>query len=287
MFSKFIKNLSSPFPYNYDEKSYFYIPPMIILILIMFHPFGLKSIEPTSKRFIVESGYGIVTFIILIFNSKFFPSIFPKYFHDKNWTVWKEIVTTLIVIFTISVGNTIYTYLWGFTYLNLVSALFFMFNTTLVAIFPITISIFIRKNHYLQQNLKSAEIFNDKIGGKSEDKGSVQTYNFSGKSENEHIELNPNDLLYIQSQRNYIQFFYQNNESIKNKLIRSPMKDVEKSIENFDFLQRCHRSYIVNINYIEKVEGDSLGLLLHLKNCDIKIPVSRSCVKDLKNTLQK
>ena len=285
MWQKFLNNLKSPFPFNSEGKTYLYFPPMVILILMMFHPFGLGNIEPVYLKYIVEFGYGIVTLLILLLNTKLFPKLFPNLFQEQKWTVLNEIMLTLLIVVTISAGNAIYTHLLGFTRLNFITAIVFVFYTILVATFPIIVSIFVRKNHYLKQNLFDATVINNSISDNKPQKPIEELLKFQGQSENEYLEVKAEDILYIQSQRNYVQFFYRKNNTITNKLIRSTMKEVEESIDNYQFLKRCHRSFIININIIQKVEGDSLGLSLLLKDLDIIIPVSRSCVKDLKNII--
>lgn len=111
MFQKLTKIITAPFPYNRAGKSYLYFPPMIIMILMMFHPFGLDNIEPIYLKYIVEFGYGIVTFFMLFFNTVLLPKLFPDYFIKERWTVLKEILLTLLIVITISFGNTLYTFL--------------------------------------------------------------------------------------------------------------------------------------------------------------------------------
>ncbi|MBN2281943.1 MAG: LytTR family transcriptional regulator DNA-binding domain-containing protein [Candidatus Marinimicrobia bacterium] len=286
MVQTFLQNLKSPFPYHDGSKSHLYIPPIILLILMLFHPFGLNNIEPAGKKYIVELGYGIVTFIVLLFFLKLLPLLVPKFFYEKKWSVWKEILLTLQIIFGIGIANGIYTHLWGYTLLNLTSLLAFVFYTLIVAIFPVSFSILIRKNKYLQENLSNAAIFNERIETQSAKDMQYDTYHFTGASENDTIILDPKDVLYIQSQRNYVQFVYTLKTEIRQRLIRAKLGDVEESLRNVPFLHRCHRSFIVNIRQVEKFKGDSLGLILYLKNCRDEIPVSRSCVKDLKKIIQ-
>lgn len=47
-------------------------------------------------------------------------------------------------------------------------------------------------------------------------------------------------------------------------------------LARYPALYRCHRSYLVNLIYVEKVSGNALGLKLHLKGYPGEIPVSRS-----------
>ncbi|NTV41579.1 MAG: LytTR family transcriptional regulator, partial [Candidatus Moranbacteria bacterium] len=42
------------------------------------------------------------------------------------------------------------------------------------------------------------------------------------------------------------------------------------------FIVKCHRSYIVNINYIDRFEGNVQGYKLYLDKIDFPIPVSKN-----------
>ena len=45
------------------------------------------------------------------------------------------------------------------------------------------------------------------------------------------------------------------------------------------YIQRCHRSYLLNLHQIKYVDGNSRGLQLQLLDTDRIIPVSRKYVK--------
>jgi DNA-binding LytR/AlgR family response regulator len=64
------------------------------------------------------------------------------------------------------------------------------------------------------------------------------------------------------------------------------MKKTEKQFSNFPFLMRCHRSCIVNSNFIQKVHKSSDGLKLKLYDYPREINVSRQYVLSVKNALE-
>lgn len=86
------------------------------------------------------------------------------------------------------------------------------------------------------------------------------------KTLNTHHIIFEDDILYCNSEGNYTTFYMMNSEKI---LISKSMKKVEELVNQNIFL-KCHQSYLVNINYIEKYLSD--GYLV-IKN-NIKIPIS-------------
>lgn len=86
------------------------------------------------------------------------------------------------------------------------------------------------------------------------------------KTLNTHHIIFEDDIIYCNSEGNYTTFYMVNREKI---LISKSMKKVEEIVTLNIFL-KCHQSYLVNVNYIEKYISD--GFLI-LKN-NIKIPIS-------------
>ncbi|TCK92618.1 LytTR family two component transcriptional regulator [Natranaerovirga hydrolytica] len=65
----------------------------------------------------------------------------------------------------------------------------------------------------------------------------------------------------------------------------NPLNHLEdKLVEGIFF--RCHRSYLINLNYVEKIEAWFNGTyMVQLKGCKEKIPVSRNKVKEFKKIM--
>lgn len=77
------------------------------LFLLVFQPFGLHDWQTPAK---MEKmlGFGLVTFGVMVVDSFLLPWLFPRYFSDSRWTVGKEIIRTLLLLFVIAIGNRIY-----------------------------------------------------------------------------------------------------------------------------------------------------------------------------------
>ena len=62
---------------------------------------------------------------------------------------------------------------------------------------------------------------------------------------------------------------------------------IESFLKDYDFIIRCHKSYIVNTKYVNKVTGNARGYLLKCNILDFYIPVSRKFSKKSLLTLVK
>ena len=88
----------------------------------------------------------------------------------------------------------------------------------------------------------------------------------------------------MESADNYVSIHYRENDKVQKKLLRSTLTRLEDQI-TIPSIFRCHRSYMVNLNQIKQVEGNSRGLQLDLLDIPQKIPVSRKYVKDIQAQL--
>jgi DNA-binding LytR/AlgR family response regulator len=59
------------------------------------------------------------------------------------------------------------------------------------------------------------------------------------------------------------------------------MIHAEEIVKEHKFIFKCHRSFIVNLNYIERVEGNMQGYRLFIDNINFPIPVSKNLVNKL------
>ncbi len=157
------------------------------------------------------------------------------------------------------------------------SFLDFVFNVGLMSIIPIAI-IFLysnyRKSHkaFRQLELQPKLALNEKY------------IKLQSNNRKDQLTITKSDLLYIEAQDNYISVHYLEKGVVRKKLLRAKIKDVEANL-NDDFIIRCHRSFIVNINTIEKVIRDPHQMQLYLAQVNDPIPVSRSYIPDLEALL--
>ena len=106
------------------------------------------------------------------------------------------------------------------------------------------------------------------------------------ESENgrDSISTTLDSLLFIEAQDNYVMIHHLVNDELKKQLIRSTMKEIEANLKELNVV-RCHRSFIVNINKVIKVKGDTHQMKLFLPHVENYIPVSRSFIGSLTKLL--
>lgn len=97
-----------------------------------------------------------------------------------------------------------------------------------------------------------------------------KTYLVSSGKQMIHVSLK--NVLYIESERNYVYFHILNTNQNKNEIIkiRKKLDEIEKDIEKMGFI-RIHSSILVNYRFIYSINKNSITL-----DNGIELPVSRS-----------
>jgi hypothetical protein len=101
----------------------------------------------------------------------------------------------------------------------------------------------------------------------------------------EELSFFPSQLVYAESDGNYVVFHLDINGHIQNKIIRNSISNIDQQL-SIPFIIRTHRAFIVNIKQVISQKGNSLGYRLKLNGTDAIIPVSRQNTRDFDQLLK-
>ncbi len=190
-------------------------------------------------------------------------------------------------VFSIGLGNVFYTTLFFNQHheFTLVYVINYQLITFAVSAFPITIFTIIKHNHLLKKHTASATYVNDSLKTESKHDQHNKYICLYSYNKTKKVEFDINDLYFIESKGNDIEFYFYEDNLITSKTLRNTLKKSLEYLADSAEIVQCHRAYIVNLNKINNVEGNSQGLVLKLANCDVEVPVSRSFVSTIKNKL--
>ncbi len=280
--SKLIELLRKPYPpIEHRWKAILLSSFIGYLVLVIFQPFGIWAIS--NNKHIILIGYGLATALSQLIPSYLIPALFPGYHKEQNWTIGKHFLSILILIFFIGVGNWLYSvYIFDWP-LRWTSFCIFVGIAYLVGVVPTTFSILLHQNRRLTLHLKEAVEINAHLQQpaampKEEEKSWIITFQGGIK---ESLEVDAEDILYVEADGNYIKVAYRKEGKPVSKLLRATMKQAEEAIAACPFLVKCHRAFLVNIHAVVKVNGNSQGYRLILENCADEVPVSRAYAKDI------
>jgi hypothetical protein len=264
--------------YPLEENIWKIIIPISLfvgLFMLIFQPFGLDGLQ-SSNKYLILTGYGLVTFLVLIVNLWLIPSVLPALFREESWTVLKEIFFLLWILFTVGLANLLYSsWTMGFP-LSFTNILAFQTYTLAVGILPITTLTLVKQHYLKRKNEANAEILSHSINERHTSLTSAQIVLFSSDNVRENLELAADQILFIKAEGNYITIAYLKNGKIGRTLFRNTMKYASDLLAPFPFFYQCHRSWIVNLNCITGISGNSQGLRLRLESFDEDIPVARN-----------
>lgn len=109
----------------------------VSVFLLVFQPFGIAEVDILFKFWKV-AGFGMVTGAVLFFYFKYFLLLFPTWHQGKNWTVGKEILSYVISVTFIGIGNSMYSIFIGINAFSLSTFWGMLYSTFWVGIFPVT-----------------------------------------------------------------------------------------------------------------------------------------------------
>jgi hypothetical protein len=267
------KFLNKPYPFNDDLKYnsivVFFISVGVFVFLLLFQPFDISSLA-TKDKYYLMLGFGLVTFLALSINLLFITSIFNRMFSNTTWNIKKEIIWNVWILFSISTGYYLYCQYLGileFQYNILITIL-------LAAVFPISALIIINYSRILRLHLRFATELNKKL---KENKNIQEKFVlFESDYQKDSLSVKVSQILFIRSANNYIEVFWKENGIVKNQLVRCSLTKAEQTVKDEKFIFKCHRSYLVNINFIENVEATPQGYKLSFDKVEFTVPVSKN-----------
>ncbi len=294
MFSFF----SKPYPRNNDFKFRLRIVLLsgIFVSVILYFIFSFQGNAAVTPQLIFDVLlFGLVTIISTAIIHLLLPAVFTDFFKEENWTVGKNLLTWLLMLTIITIGNTL---LAGYLYGYPVSwKLFwnFLYYTVGVGFFVYALFVMINYNRMVKKNKSEAKVMNAEINppqanGEAAITGMQDNHengmiNLTSENGKEEIKFLLHELLYIESADNYSKIVLKRNNKVSVSMIRSSLKRIEEQAADAG-IYRCHRAFMVNLKKVISVSGNSQGYRLHINDTDETIPVSRSYGKELSEKLK-
>ncbi|MEM8526885.1 MAG: LytTR family DNA-binding domain-containing protein [Bacteroidota bacterium] len=280
--------LNRPFYFEEDDRLrwrvVFLITLFVFFFLSVFQPFQLST-YPKAKLPVFLS-YAAITFVVSAFFAIFLPKVFPKWFNSERWTTGKEISYFLSMILFIGLGNTLYS-AWMCFFRNFWLGLFyFEIYTFAVALFPILFIVFITEK---LENQKHESLSTALMTQKQATQTPIQpreTIQITASNNKTVLTIVPQNIYYLKSEANYIEIIYRDSNKFEKTLLRNTLSAMEQQFQDFDYLFRCHKSYLVNLNQVERISGNAQGLKIHFDGLEEVIPVSRKYNELLKARFQ-
>jgi len=236
----------------------------IFLFLFIFKPFGFNKVE-SNQQFFIAFGFGLVTTFMLIVFKYLLEPVVAK----GKWTLFKNILWDFIIASSIGVANYCYMILIFHQTFVIKNMFFGIYTAIIVGIIPVTISYIVMMNRLYKTALEEAAINPGEILWESE------VIIRAGNPKNE-VKVDPRNIIYVCSNDNYVTIVTIKGDSQGKTTIRGTLKAVESELKNNSRFLRCHKCYIVNLDFAYHVTGHNQNMKIRLMNSGTEIPVSRS-----------
>ncbi|TPN82066.1 LytR/AlgR family response regulator transcription factor [Aquimarina algicola] len=250
---------------------------LVLLLLVLFQPFEYRSY--TLSKVLSDSFLSAVLVLLITFITRCISSYFIKDNTSNDTTNFYDIVNiifdiTIFLVLSFSINQ----FSGGFNNISYIE--WFKVSIKYILVFEILfipLSLFVRR-YFLLHDIVDVSSKNDLFIPKSKEisKSLVKAICFTSEEEKIQLEISPDQVLMLKSSGNYIEVFYIDEEKVKSYLVRNTLSNINDKIKDYSFLFRCHRSYVININKIIKVKGNSRGYQISIDGIPHKIPVSRS-----------
>jgi CHASE3 domain sensor protein len=289
VFSSITKFLQTPYPFYFRGRSLLYFGLIIFLLALFFNyffvPFNVNSAEHKMDYFWICVIHSLMPMVILLL---MYPYIYFSPFLEEHWTIGKELVFLSIFLLLIGIGQFLIRDLifdnpnnWSWGYLREEVS-----NTFLVGILLVGLIVSVNFNRLNARYIKEANFL-------EHSRRVFKTTNHVGivpietQVKMDRFDLEVDQFLYAKSEGNYLILYMYTDNDLLQLLKRITIKEFEQQVGNIDQIVRTHRSYIVNLSFLEHVKGNAQGYQLTLQHGNSTIPVSRNMIPRFQSRLQK
>ncbi|WP_430403105.1 LytTR family transcriptional regulator DNA-binding domain-containing protein [Fluviicola sp.] len=246
---------------------------LVGFILFLFLSFVIIFVEPfdtdqyhSDHKILVLSGFGILIFFVFVIYSSFENLWYLKF--RKVWLVSHEIAST--ILFFVVAGSVLYLYnglMINQGSYSITSHLLYLKNIVLLMI-PVFAPVML----YLRQQ------FGERIVPLP-----INSVLLTGENKNEVLSLEKGNLLFIKAFENYVEIhFLDEQDQVVSRTFRQTLSNVYQQIP---FLEKCHRSYLVNMTTAKEIIGNSQSAKISFIHGEKTIPLSKTYYKQIKNRL--
>jgi hypothetical protein len=264
-------------------KTFLWISLSVFLFILFFQPFPLQLID-FNNRLLFVAGMGGIIFVMLIFTRSFFPRpAEPGILTDAPPRI-SGILATFILLSLSSLAFAFY-----LRYVGLVEITFhLMFKVVFICLVPpvaMRLCDVFKDLKFENQQLKARR----EAGSNNYKKNALalpsQPIEFISENSTENLLLLPEEVAFIKSADNYVEVGYYLDDFVKKQLLRNTLKNIEEQLQAFPDFARCHRSCIVNIRRVEKLDLKNQSSFLIISGYDEPIPVSRQYLLKIKERI--
>jgi hypothetical protein len=231
----------------------------LFFVLYFYEGFGIpKGVSSMGYGLFFRSVcFGLLAVACFFFNEFFLRSVFKikNNIHLLLWYLWELIVVWNLTYLLIK-------YFWGWEPFSWYGYFDLLGEISSVMIFPFMITEIYKRIPWNSTPSNKKLLFETDNGKES-------------------LSISPNEFLYVTSQDNYIDIYFELNGNIKCETLRGTLKAIEQKFSDSESVIRCHRSFIVNPSKIIHLSQSSRAIKAALP-WNLEVPVSKKYLSQVK-----
>lgn len=274
--NRLVEFINLPFLDTNDLKrnlrSFLVISLFVTCFLWFFRPFGLQ--EYSGNTLLLSLEFGLITFVVCFLVELAEVYLFRIDKEHPSWTFGRWLLSSIVLLLCIALGNFLFiNFLSGWQEMAFHVYLTFIINTVAIGIFPLFFAGLVSLSRHKRHFDQLARTLPPPVHN-SPDLLPLTLPSRSG----EDLCVPAADVLFLEATQNYVTVYYRKNGQVARYLIRNTLKEVQQQLAGHPGFLQCHRSYIVNCDHVDRITGNSQGLLLHLDEEVPGVPVSRTFI---------
>jgi DNA-binding LytR/AlgR family response regulator len=239
-----------------------------------------------NNRLLFVAGIGMIVFIFMFLFRITLPWLIQKVPESIHEGVIPYYITGFLIFAFSAVAIAFYLRYVGSKHISY----YLMFKIILVCLAPpAALRLYDIFRELRQQKISLAEelkMLQYQLS-KYEEDNLDKTMELISDSGTENLVLQVADVVLIKSADNYVEIVYMEDNTFKRKLIRNTLKNIELQLRQYSNFIRCHRTYIINTYYIEKLHKKLNNYVLTIKGYNEQVTVSRQYLLKVKEAIAK
>ncbi|MBQ5494823.1 MAG: LytTR family transcriptional regulator [Prevotella sp.] len=257
----------------------------IILAIAIFKPFGLDAERwQTFLHLLGLFVLGLFSCFITEVILQFIVRLPRSYERGINYIISRnlrfQLINTLLVALLICLYR--HFVMSSLVESNRLSLSNYIETLAIIAFLSFAIGLYWRfkfRSKYLAMELEELRQLNKEL--KEMQKPRLQELTLTGTT-NESVTLQISHLLYIEAVGNYVKVNHLRDGQVRSDMLRTTMKQMEETLQDYPMIVRCHRAFLVNLGQVEQIVSHSGSTQLLIRQCHESLPVSRSNMAQVK-----
>jgi len=260
-----------------------------VIALAIFKPFGLEVWQwQAYLHLLAIFVLGIISCFITEIILRFIVRMPRSYSRGINYIISRNLRFQLINTPLVSLLICLYRHfvMSSLVESNKLSLSNYIETLLIIAFLSFAIGLYWRfkfRSRYLAAELEETRQLNEQLK-KLQTTNQESQITLEGNT-NESVSLEISHLLYIEAVGNYVKVCQLRNDKVRTDMLRSTMKQMEDALQNYPMIVRCHRAFMVNLGMVEQISSNSRAMQLVMRHSHDSIPVSRSNVAQVKETI--